>query len=236
MESSTKAIGQNHTVSDDDWEIMKQMISSHLDNVPKDVTVETLRREGSLECIAQQIKRGDQNPSARLQSWYHAMLEVECTARPFGLQKIKYLFNTHSKDQQSFVLDTTMTTQTSGNEEWKRRSGRPLEKPEDIVARLEVKSNLSVVERQQLWQAKKESSLKNIRQREQSEAALGRKMSAPDLTKSRKSFLDVQQSGQKRSGIDENITNHTVQNKRAKTERKVDSAPKMIASRRQTIR
>eukprot|EP00986_Skeletonema_menzelii_P020969 scaffold32821_cov137-Skeletonema_menzelii.AAC.1 len=81
---------QNRIVSDEDWDVMKAMISTHIDSIPKDVTVESLRKRGSLECIAQQIKRGDDNPSARLQSWYLAMLEIEVTSKPLGLQKIHY--------------------------------------------------------------------------------------------------------------------------------------------------
>jgi hypothetical protein len=227
---------QNHTVSDKDWDVMKAMVSTQIDNIPKEVTVDTLRQRGTLETIAQQIKRGDENPSARLQCWYIAMLEIEVTSKPLGLQKIHYLFNQHSKEGiKSFVLDTTMT-QTSGDDddEWKRRS---------IVARLEGKSNLSVVERQQLWQAKKESALNNMRQQEQSKAARERKMSAPDITKSRKSFMGTikptTQSGQKRSGDDDYLNNITNQNgsenKRIRTER-MGSAPKTITTRRQSIR
>ena len=87
---------QNCIVSDEDWDVMKGMISTHIDSLPTNVTVESLRKRGSLECIAQQIKRGDGNPSARLQSWYLAMLEIEVTSKPLGLQKINYLFNRHS--------------------------------------------------------------------------------------------------------------------------------------------
>jgi len=227
-------------VSDEDWDVMKAMISTQIDIIPKDVTVESLRKRGSLECIAQQIKRGDDNPSARLQAWYLAMLEIEVTSKPLGLQKINYLFNHHAKEGlKSFVLDTTMT-QTSADaddDEWKRRS---------IVANLEGKPNLSVVERQQLWQAKKESALNNMRQQEQTKAARERKMSAPDLTKSRKSFMGTsklqKQSGQKRSGDDgylNNITNQSGgKNKRIRTDSKMSTAPKSQsqATRRQSLR
>lgn len=161
------------------------------------------------------------------------MLELEATTR--GVQKIRYLFNMHAKEPQSFVLDTTLTSQTSsGNEEWKRRNGRPLETPESVVERLEgKKSTLSVVERQQLWQAKKEASLNTMRQQEHMKATRERKMSAPDLTKSRKSFM----GRQKRAAGDdnENIRNGT--NKRIKTEKKnTSSAPKPLVTRRQTVR
>ena len=213
-------------------------INTHrIDNV--DITVAELKKEGSLECIAQQIKRGDENPSVRLISWYHAMLELEATTRPLGLQKIRYMFNMHAKEPQSFVLDTTLTSQTSsGNEEWKRRNGRPLETPESVVERLEGrKATLSVVERQQLWQAKKEASLNTMRQQEQMKATRERKMSAPDLTKSRKSFMG-RQLGEKRAAAgddNENIRNGT--NKRIKTEKKnTGSAPKPLVTRRQTVR
>lgn len=195
-----------NVVSDEDWDVMKAMISTHIDNIPKDVTVESLRKRGSLECIAQQIKRGDDNPSARLQAWYHAMLEIEVTSKPLGLPKLQFLFNQHAKEGlKSFVLDTTMTQSSSDDDdEWRRRS---------IVARLEGKPNLSVVERQQLWQAKKETALNSMRQQEQTKAARERKMSAPDLTKSRKSFVGStkRQSGQKRQGDKENHYNITSQ-------------------------
>ena len=221
-------------ISDEDWDVMKAMISTQIDMMPKDVTVESLRKRGSLECIAQQIKRGDDNPLARLQAWYLAMLEIEVTSKPLGLKKINYLFNHHSKEGlKSFVLDTTMTQPSSDadDDEWKRRS---------IVANLEGKPNLSVVERQQLWQAKKELALNNMRQQEQSKAARERKMSAPDLAKSRKSFMGTstsklqQQSGQKRSGDDgylNNITNQSGSNKkRIRTDSKMShgnsTAPK----------
>lgn len=217
----------NHIVSDEDWDVMKAMVSTQIDDIPKDVTVEDLRKRGSLECIAHQIKRGDVNPSARLQAWYISMLEIEVTSKPLGLQKINYLFNHHSKEGiKSFVLDTTMT-QTSGDnddEEWKRRS---------IVARLEGKPKLSVVERQQLWQAKKESALNNMRQQEHTKATREKKMSAPDLTKSRQSFMG-KISGQKRSsdGV-ENIMNQTGRTeKRSKTAKNTASAP----TRRQSVR
>jgi len=233
---NTRASTEMDQISDEDWDVMKAMISTQIDSIH--VTVESLRKRGSLECIAQQIKRGDDNPSARLQAWYLAMLEIEVTSKPLGLQKINYLFNHHAKEGlKSFVLDTTMT-QTSADaddDEWKRRS---------IVANLEGKPNLSVVERQQLWQAKKESALNNMRQQEQTKAARERKMSAPDLTKSRKSFMGTsklqKQSGQKRSGDDgylNNITNQSGgKNKRIRTDSKMSTAPKSQATRRQSLR
>jgi hypothetical protein len=224
---------QNCIVSDEDWDLMKGMISTHIDSIPTNVTVESLRKRGSLECIAQQIKRGDDNPSARLQSWYLAMLEIEVTSRPLGLQKINYLFNRHSKSKVSFVLDTTMAESSADDdEEWKRRS---------IVARLEGKANLSVVERQELWQAKKESRATLMRQQEEAKATRERKMSAPDLTKSRKSYSKPQRSGQKRSNDDGYLSNITNQGnahsktKRIKTDSKTGDATKQQASRRQSI-
>jgi hypothetical protein len=201
---------ENHVVSDKDWDVMKAMISTQIDNIPKNVTVDTLRQRGTLETIAHQISRGDRNPQARMQCWYISMLEIEVSSKPLGLQKIHYLFNQHQHSKEglkSFVLDTTMT-QTSGNDddEWKRRS---------IVARLEGKAKLSVVERQQLWQAKKDIALNSIRQQEQSKAARERKLSAPDLTKSRKSFVSnikSQSQSKKRSGDEDYLNNITNQN------------------------
>lgn len=216
---------QNHNVvSDEEWDVMKAMISTHIDNCPKDVTVENLRKRGSLECIAQQIQRGDENPSARLQAWYIAMLDLEITSKRAGMEKIHYLFNQHSKaGLKSFVLDTTLTETSEDDDEWKRRS---------IVAKLEGKSTLNYVERQQLWQAKKESKI-----------ARERKMSMPDLTnmKSRPSLIKPKlQSGQKRSGDEgylNNITNQTGnKNKRVKTTDRKVSAPTSTATRRQSIR
>ena len=223
-------------VSDEEWDQMKAMISTQIDNVPKDCTVQTLRSRGSLECVAQQIQRGDENPSARLQAWYLAMLEIEVTSRPLGLSKIDYLFSQHSKDGlKSFVLDTTMNETCEDDDEWKRRS---------IVAKLEGKANLNYVERQQLWQAKKESALNNMRKKEETKAARERKMSAPDLTKSRKSFRT--QSGQKRpgGGDDGSLNNITNTNqagnshKRIRTDKKMTTAPKPrpTGTRRQSIR
>ena len=55
---------------------------------------------------------------------------------------------------------------TDDDEEWKRRS---------IVARLEGKANLSVVERQELWQAKKESRATLMRQQEEAKARPSRR-------------------------------------------------------------
>lgn len=55
-------------VSDEEWEKMKVMISDQIDNV--DASLTELKENGSLETIAQMIKRGDKIPSARLQAWY----------------------------------------------------------------------------------------------------------------------------------------------------------------------
>ena len=55
-------------VSDEEWEKMKVMISDQIDSV--DASLTELKENGSLETIAQMIKRGDKIPSARLQAWY----------------------------------------------------------------------------------------------------------------------------------------------------------------------
>ena len=54
-------------VSDEEWDKMKSMISDQLDSV--DANLNELRDNGSLETIAQMIKRGDKIPSSRLQAW-----------------------------------------------------------------------------------------------------------------------------------------------------------------------
>lgn len=61
-------VPRNMMVSDEDWEKMKVMISDQIDSV--DASLTELKENGSLETIAQMIKRGDKIPSARLQAWY----------------------------------------------------------------------------------------------------------------------------------------------------------------------
>ena len=91
------------------------------------------------------------------------MLEAEFLNRPHSVaQKLQFMYRTHASaivgpddTQQSFILDTNLTSQSSANEAWKRRGGRPLEQPQQTIARLEKKRKPSVVERQELWLAKK---------------------------------------------------------------------------------
>ena len=91
------------------------------------------------------------------------MLEAEFLNRPHSVaQKLQFMYRTHASaivgpddTPQSFILDTNLTSQSSANEEWKRRGGRPLEQPQAIVSRLEKVRKPSVVERQELWLAKK---------------------------------------------------------------------------------
>ncbi|KAL9190812.1 hypothetical protein ACHAXT_000518 [Thalassiosira profunda] len=189
----------SNNVSDADWEKMKLMISDQLDGVT--LSLEELRQNGSLETIAQMIRRGDKFPSARLQAWYHALLEAEYCNRPAAVsQKLSYMYRKHSSNGpnatvQSFILDTTLTAESSGKEEWKRRSGRPLESPKSVVARLEKKRNLSVVERQELWLAQKTLKAAKAKSAIAEERAQERAISAPDLTKSRRSFSVASQDG-----------------------------------------
>lgn len=91
------------------------------------------------------------------------MLEAEFLNRPHSVaQKLQFMYRTHAlaivgpdDTPQSFILDTNLTSQSSANEEWKRRGGRPLEQPQAVVSRLEKVRKPSVVERQELWLAKK---------------------------------------------------------------------------------
>lgn len=64
---TSKAEIQRNVVSDEEWEKMKFMISDQIDNI--DANLNELKDNGSLETIAQMIKRGDRIPSARLQAW-----------------------------------------------------------------------------------------------------------------------------------------------------------------------
>jgi len=61
-------VPRNMIVSDEEWEKMKAMISDQFDSV--DANLNELKENGSLDSIAQMIKRGDNIPSARLQAWY----------------------------------------------------------------------------------------------------------------------------------------------------------------------
>jgi hypothetical protein len=66
--TSKAEIARNMVVSDEEWDKMKSMISDQIDSV--DANLNELKDNGSLETIAQMIKRGDKIPSARLQAWY----------------------------------------------------------------------------------------------------------------------------------------------------------------------
>ncbi len=65
--TSKAEIPRNMVVSDEEWGKMKSMISDQIDSV--DANINELKDNGSLETIAQMIKRGDNIPSARLQAW-----------------------------------------------------------------------------------------------------------------------------------------------------------------------
>ena len=186
-------VPRNMMVSDEEWEKMKVMISDQIDNV--DASLTELKENGSLETIAQMIKRGDKIPSARLQAWYHGMLEVEYCNRPQLVnQKLQYMYRTHASNDapMSFVIDTTLTAPSSANEDWKRRGGRPLESAESIVARLEAKDDLSVLERQELWLAKKNLKTETLKSIIAAQKLEERAKTAPDLSQSRRTFRGLE--------------------------------------------
>jgi len=124
------------------------------------------------------------------------MLEAEMLIRPEVQQKLTYMYRSHKANNlpdqvpQSFILDTNLTAQPDGKskDDWKRRSGRPLENPQQIVLRLEKKRSLSVVERQELWQAKK---LIKAAKAKTTEEIAERATTAPDMNHSRKSFTNL---------------------------------------------
>jgi len=126
------------------------------------------------------------------------MLEAEMLNRAEEVQqKLTYMYRSHKANSlpnevpQSFILDTNLTAQPDGKnkDDWKRRSGRPLEHPQQTVVRLEKKRSLSVVGRQELWQAKKLVKAANAKTTE--EIADERATTAPDMNHSRKSFTNL---------------------------------------------
>ena len=135
------------------------------------------------------------------------MLEVEYCNRPYSVaQKLQYMYRKHTANgpddtPQSFILDTNLTAQSSGKEEWKRRSGRPLETPESVVARLEGKRNLTVVERQELWLAKKNLKTRKAQTLIAEHNMQERAKSAPDLSQSRRSFSVLAQERKKAAPV-----------------------------------
>ena len=161
------------------------------------------------------------------------MLEAEMCLHPHSVsQKLNYMYKSHTSNNttQSFILDTSLTAQ-SDSEEWKRRSGRPLENPQSIIQRLESKTNLTVEERNQLWLAKKNFKTAEAKAMKAEKSAEDRATTAPDLSQSRKSFSSIKERkmstvSRKRSitstttGYDSrslgNITNQTEANKRQK--------------------
>lgn len=166
------------TMEDEEWGCMKLMITDQLDNVT--ANLDDLRKKGCLESIAFQIERGDRCPSARLISWYLAMLEIEYCSRQEVGKKLHNMLQMHSTSKiKSFVLETHIS-----------RGGRPLEASDyrSVVEKLESKQNLSITERQDLWLAKK--NIRNeeavIRKKEAEEKV--RAQSAPNLERSRQSY------------------------------------------------
>lgn len=172
----------NNPMEEDEWLRMKLMITDQLDNVT--ANLDDLRKKGCLESIAFQIERGDRCPSARLISWYLAMLEVEYCSRKDVNKKLDHMFQIHSNSnsKKSFVLETHIS-----------RTGKPLGVSDyrSIVEKLEGKTNLSMAERQDLWLAKK--NIRNeeaVKEKKDAEEKI-RAQSAPNLDISRKSYRAV---------------------------------------------
>ena len=125
------------------------------------------------------------------------MLEIEYSNRPFAVaQKLNQLYEAHLAQgpdgaPPSFVLDTTLTSKGDDDgEDGKRRRGsmRSFESDSSAIDRLEGKPNLSVVERQQLWLAKKNVRQEALKTQRREAAAAQRANTAPDLSRSRQSF------------------------------------------------
>ena len=176
-------------MEEDEWSRMKLMITDQLDNVT--ANLDDLRKKGCLESIAFQIERGDRCPSARLISWYLAMLEVEYCSRKDVIKKLDHMFQIHSNSnsKKSFVLDTHIS-----------RTGKPLGASDYrcIVEKLEGKTNLSIVERQDLWLAKKNIRKEEAIVKKKDAEEKIRAQSAPNLDISRNSYRGAT-SDQKRN-------------------------------------
>lgn len=161
------------------------------------------------------------------------MLEVEYCNRPqLVSQKLQYMYRTHAATNNhddapmSFVLDTTLTAPSSANEDWKRRGGRPLESAESIVARLEAKNDLSVLERQELWLAKKNHKAETLKSIIAAEKLEERAKTAPDLSQSRRTFRGLENKKKRASGK-RSVTNATgPENKSARSRINQDTTRK----------
>lgn len=165
-------------MKDEDWSRMKLMITEQLDNVTSNL--EDLRKKRCLDSIAFQIERGDSCPSARLISWYLAMLEIEYCSRKAVEKKLNHMLQVHTTAKnKSFVLETHIS-----------RAGRPLDASDyqSIVEKLEGKTNLSIVERQDLWNAKKNIKNDAAKARKKEAEEKVRAQSAPNLDRSRRSY------------------------------------------------
>ena len=165
-------------MEDEEWSRMKLMITEQLDNVT--ANLEDLRKKRCLDSIAFQIERGDSCPSARLISWYLAMLEIEYCSRKVVEEKLSHMFNVHSvAKNKSFVLETHIS-----------RAGRPLDVSDyrSIVEKLEGKTNLSIVERQDVWNAKRNIKNDAAKARKKEAEEKVRAQSAPNLDRSRRSY------------------------------------------------
>jgi len=176
--SATTDLTENSSTEDEEWTNMKSMITDQLDNVT--ANLDDLRRNGCLESIAFQIERGDRCPSARLISWYLAMLEVEYCSRQEVSKKLANMFKMHnSLKHKSFVLETHIS-----------RAGRPLDSCDYrlTISRLEGKADLSLMERQELWLAKKNIRNEDALARKKKDEEMARAQSAPNLSRSRQSY------------------------------------------------
>ena len=146
------------------------------------------------------------------------MLEAEMCLHPHSIsQKLNYMYKSHTTSNnttQSFILDTSLTAQ-SDSEEWKRRSGRPLENPQSIIQRLESKTNLTVHERNELWLAKKNYKTAEAKAMKAEKSAEDRATTAPDLSQSRRSFSSISGKEKKMSRSNTPRPQNTVSRKRS---------------------
>lgn len=211
--SATTDLTENSSTEDEEWTSMKSMITDQLDNVT--ANLDDLRRTGCLESIAFQIERGDRCPSARLISWYLAMLEVEYCSRQEVSKKLANMFKMHnSSKHKSFVLETHIS-----------RAGRPLNSCDYrlTINRLEGKAGLSVTERQELWLAKKNIRNEDALARKKKDEEMARAQSAPNLSRSRQSY---------RTRSQESSVVHAAANGRDPTVKKAKSSAASISDGR----
>jgi hypothetical protein len=182
-------------VADHEWEQMKQMINDQFDLVT--TNLEELRKKGCLESIAHQIERGNRCASARLICWYLAMVEVEYCSRQEVSKKLDHMFQCHKNAKKaSFVLETHVS-----------RAGRLLNASDhqSTINDLEGKENLSLVQRQELWLAKKSIRQEEAQSRKREAEEKVRAQSAPNMNRSKQSF----KTRRPQAVIGQNVTKRT---------------------------